>query len=34
MIDFAGSDIHNLRHINEFDKKIQIRNWNEMKKYA
>ena len=32
MIDFAGSDIHNLRHINEFDKTIQIKNWNELEK--
>lgn len=32
MIDFAGSDIHHLRHINEFDKKIQIRKWNEIEK--
>ena len=32
MIDFAGSDIHNLRQINEFNKTIQIRNWNEIEK--
>ena len=32
MIDFAGSDIHNLGHINEFSKRTQIKNWKEIEK--
>lgn len=29
-IDFVGSDIHNIRHLHEFEKKIKIRNVKEL----
>jgi len=31
MIDFVGSDIHSIRHINNFEKKVIIRNINLLK---
>ena len=31
MVDFVGSDIHNLNHIKQFDKKVNIKNIRKLK---
>ena len=33
LIDFVGSDIHNIRHIRQFEEKIQVKNVRNLKEY-
>ena len=32
LVDFVGSDIHNLNHINSFEEKVKIKHIPELKK--